>query len=279
MSIKIVTDSTCDLPPALAAQYDITVLPAYINIGDESYLDGVDLSRQQFYEGLPNFTSHPTTAAPASGSFTETYERLAAGGASEIISIHVAAKLSGILNAARLGADAAGGVKVTLYDSQQLSMGLGLLTLSAAQAAAQGRSVPEICALLDEQVERAYVFAALDTLEFLRRSGRVNWAQFGIGTLLKIKPLVRVYKGEVEMLEKIRTSARVVARMIERVEELGPLERAALLHTHSPERAEALRQQAQHLLPAGDVPLAEVTPAIGAHVGPNGVGLAVIVSQ
>jgi DegV family protein with EDD domain len=275
MTIKIVTDSTCDIPEPAAAAHGITIIPAYINIGDKSYLDGVELTRQQFYEGLPGYDRPPTTAAPATGSFTEIYQRLAAEGATEILSIHVAGSLSGMLNAARLGAEAAEGIRVELFDSCQLTMGLGLLAIHAAEQAAAGCTMAEIVASLNERVGRTYVFAVLDTLEYLRRSGRVNWAQFGLGTLLRIKPLLRVHSGEVEMLEKIRTHHRAIERLLELVAELGPLEQIAVLHTHNPAGAEQLRQQASHLFPAGSIPLTvEVTPAIGTHVGPGGLGFA-----
>jgi DegV family protein with EDD domain len=277
MPIKVVTDSTCDIPKAAASAYGITIIPAYINIGDHSYLDGVELSRQQFYEGLPGYDRPPTTAAPASGTFTEIYQRLAAEGATEILSIHVAGKLSGMLNAARLGAEAAEGIPVHLYDSQQLTMGLGLLAIKAAEEARAGCTMSEIVASLNQRLARTYVFAVLDTLEYLRRSGRVSWTQFGLGTLLKIKPLVRVYSGEVEMLEKIRTHRRALERLMELVGELGPLEQIAVLHTHNPAGAEQLRQEASHLFPAGSTPLSvEVTPAIGSHVGPGGLGFACV---
>jgi DegV family protein with EDD domain len=275
MTIRIVTDSTCDLPTAVAEQLQIIVVPAYVNIGDKSYLDGVDLTREQFYRELEGYPTPPTTAAPSSGAFSEIYKNLADEGATDIISIHVASKLSGILNAARLGAEDAEGARVSLFDSQSLSMGLGLLAQMAAEAAANGRSLDDIMALLDSAARRTYVFALLDTLEFLRRSGRVNWAQFGIGSLLKVKPLVRVYGGVLEMQEKIRTSKKATEKMIERIGELGQYERVALLHTAAPDEVEVLRGQLSHIIPAGDNPPAVfVTPAVGAHVGPRALGFA-----
>ncbi len=278
MTIRVVTDSTCDIPPETAAQHRITVVPAYINIGDQSLLDGVELSRKQFYEQLPGYQTPPTTAAPATGAFASTYEKLAQEGASEILSIHVATSLSGVLNSARLGAEAAADtIPVTLFDSMQLSMGLGLQAITAAKAAAEGKSMTEIVTMLEERRSRTHVFAQLDTLEYLRRSGRVNWAEFGIGTLLRIKPLVHVYNGEVQMRDKVRTSKKALAQMIQYATELGPLESIALLHTHAPDKLDPFRQQTQHLYSADSQPLAvEVTPAIGAHVGPGGLGLACI---
>lgn len=275
MTIRIVTDSTSDLPERLASEHSIVVLPAYVNVGEKSYLDQVELSRQEFYERLPSLPEPPTTAAPAVGAFTEAYEKLAAEGASEILSIHLSANLSGMLNAARLGAQATDAVRVTLFDSRQLSMGLGLLALTAAQDAAAGCSMEEITAGLEKRIGRTHVFAVLDTLEYLRRSGRVSWAAFGVGTLLRIKPLLHVFDGNVEMMERVRTHSRAVRRLIEHVEALGPLERLVVLHTRNPDGAAGLSEEAKELFPAqGDLPAVEVTPTIGAHVGPGALGFA-----
>ncbi len=279
MNIRIVTDSTSDLPTGYIERHQITVLPAYINVGEKSYQDGIDLSRRDFYEQLPHFPVQPTTAAPATGVFTEVYERLAAEGATEILSIHVSSTLSGFLNAARVGAEAAEGVEVTLFDSRQLTMGLGLLVQVAVEAAAEGCSMAQITARLQERLQRTHVFAALDTLEFLRRSGRVSWTEFGLGTLLKIKPLIHVYDGEARSAAKVRTRAKALTQLIDLVESLGRPEQLALLHTNAPEEAQAFKQRIAHLIPAGQEPIiVEVTPAIGSHIGPGAVGVACIMS-
>lgn len=280
MTIRIVTDSTCDIPAETADKLGITVVPVYVNIGDHSFLDGVELLRSDFYTRLPNYPSIPTTAAPAPGAFAETYDSLAIKGATEILSIHLATSLSGLLNVARVGADATDTIKVYFFDSQQLSMGLGLLVITAAEAAKNGCSMDEIVGVLNERLARTYVFAVLDTLEYLRRSGRVNWAQFGLGTLLRIKPLIRVHTGEVDIPERVRTMKKALANMLGRVAELGTLESLALLHTHSVDQLESFRQQSEFLNPEGVTPPAvEVTPAIGAHVGPRGLGIACITAN
>lgn len=278
MTIRIVTDSTCDIPPALAQAHAITVLPTYVNVGQDSYLDGVDLTRAEFYERLPQYRSPITTAAPAVGVFTEVYENLAREGARAILSIHLAADLSGVLNVARLGAQAAQNVEVTLFDSRQLSMGLGFLALSAARAAQEGAAMSDIVQMLEASVPRTHVFAMLETLEYLRRSGRVSWPEFGIGSLLRIKPLVHVHQGAVHSLAKVRTQSRALNHMLEHISGLGPLREIALLHTANPQGATDLRAQAAHLIPAGYDPVSvEVTPTIGAHVGPGALGFACIV--
>lgn len=195
MTIKIVTDSTCDLPDEIVKTLDISVVPLYINIGREGYLDGVDLSRQEFYEGLPNFPTHPTTAAPGTDKFRQVYERLVQEGATQIISIHISPSLSAVIDVARSAAQEVKDATVEVFDSRQLSLGTGFLVELAARAAKQGKAMGEIIHSLKDQISRSHVFASLETLEYLRRSGRMNGVVSGIGNLLQIKPILRMYDG------------------------------------------------------------------------------------
>lgn len=190
MSIRIVTDSTCDLPAETIARYGIGVVPLYINVGQQSYLDGMDITRQEFYEKLPTFPIHPTTAASSPQRFRALYDALAEEGATQVLSIHVSATLSSVVDTARLAAQETASTQVTVVDSGQLSLGIGFMVETAARMAMVGRSVDEILAALDEQGKRTHVFAALDTLEFLRRSGRMNGFIAGLGTLLQLKPIL-----------------------------------------------------------------------------------------
>ena len=183
MTIRIVTDSTCDLPEEIAAQLGITIVPLYINFGGESYLDGVDLSREAFYARLPDCDPPPTTAMPGPQMFLKAYEKLSDEGATEILSVHISKSLSAVVDTAHLAAREAS-TPVTVFDSGLLSLGLGFLVQAAAEAAAQGRPMDEIIALIKEQRRRTHVFAALDTLEFLRRSGRMNRVMATLGKLV-----------------------------------------------------------------------------------------------
>lgn len=276
MAIRIVTDSNCDLPQALTDEYSITVVPFYINIGSKSYLDVVEMSRAEFYEGLPNFQVQPMTSVPGPGTYVEVYEKLAAEGATEILSIHMSESLSAMVNSARLAAEQWSGVPVTVFDSTNLTLGTGLQVLAAARAAAEGRSLAEIVAILQDLAARSYCFAALDTVEFLRRSGRLTRFQWGLASVLQVKPLLKMHAGEPEM-ERVRTSSRAIERVLELTAQLGPLQELTVVHTHAADRAEALRQQAQHLFPTGEEPLfAEVAPVVGAHIGPGAVGFVAI---
>ena len=280
MTIRIVTDSACDVPEAIADQLGIIIVPVYINIGEKSYREGIELTRQAFYQQLPDYRPYPTTAAPSSGTFTAVYEQLAREGASEILSIHIASTLSAVYNAAHLGARAQDAIPVTLFDTQQITLGAGLLVILAAQAAAAGRSMAEIVTMLQERVRRTYVFGMIDTLDSLRQSGRVNWAQFGIGTLLQIKPVMMIHQGVISMAARIRTRKRSVEQALKIVAGLSPFERLAILHVKAPEAAAALWQQSAHLFPQGEAPLtAEITPAVGVHLGLGAVGFACITTK
>jgi len=277
MTIRIVTDSTCDLPDDIVAKYGITVVPLYINFGNESYLDGVELSRAEFYERLPDCDPPPTTAIPGPHTFMQAYEKLASDGATEILSIHIAASLSGTVNTAQLAAREAS-IPVTALDSGSLSMGLGFLAWTAAKAASEGQTKDDILALLKEQGKRTHVFAALDTLEFLRRSGRMNRVLATVGSWLQMKPLLKMHTG-VATTEKILTTAHATERLVSLLAEQTPLEKVALVHTHALDRIKDLRQKIQHLLPTDNLLSMDITPVFGTHLGPNAIGFACVTAR
>lgn len=279
MSIKIVTDSTCDLPQDLLQEFGIKLVPLYINFGDQGYLDGEELTRQEFYQRLPECDPLPTTATPGVDAFKQVYEDLADSGASEILSIHISISLSATVDVARTAANETKKVPVTVLDSQQLSLGTGFLVLSAAKAAAEGKSMDEIVSMLNEQTSRTYVIAALDTLEYLKRSGRMNAVVARLGSVLKIKPILIMHDGE-PTGERVRTRERALARLIEFIGELGPLEELALVHTNAAQEAKELFQRSKHLFANQEEPLSvDVTPVLGTNIGPGVVGFACITAK
>jgi DegV family protein with EDD domain len=278
MPVRIVADSTCDLPAEIIARYGIGVVPLYINVGKQGFLDGIDLTRDEFYTRLPTFPVHPTTAVPSLQRFHAAYGALAEEGATAILSIHISTALSAVVNVASVAARETTSVPVTVLDSQQLSLGTGFLIETAAKLAAAGGSVPEILAVLKAQIKRSHVFAALDTLEFLKRSGRMNRFMADLGTLLQLKPIMTMYAGK-PGAERVRTRERAMARVVEMLREVGPLERVALVHTCAPDRVAELRALAAALLPQDDLLVADITPAIGAHIGPGAAGFAVVGAQ
>ncbi len=275
MSIRIVTDSTCDLPQATIDRYGITVLPLHINFGQESVLDGVEISRAEFYARLPSTNPAPTTAAPGVDLFKQVYQKLAQAGATEILSIHISATLSAVTDVARVAAKDYRRVPVTVVDAQQLSGGVGFVVEAAAEAVAEGLTLQGVLARIAERIRRTHVFAALDTLEYLKRSGRMNGVIAGIGSLLQLKPILRMHQGKAGA-ERVRTSSRAMARLVEILQEVGPVTEAVLLHAHAPERAAQLYALARPWLPAGELLSVEITPVLGAHLGPGAVGLAVV---
>ena len=203
---------------------------------------------------------------------------MAAEGATEILSVHISESLSATVNAARLGAQATVTVPVTVLDSGTLSLGTGFLVLAAAKAAAAGRSASEIISLLKDQGLRTHVFAALDTLEYLRRSGRLNRAMAAVGSWLQMKPLLRMHDGN-PMAERVRTTEAAIKRLVELLGELVPLERVAVVHTHASDKARTLIERVRHLLPEGDVLSADITPVFGVHLGPGAVGFACVAAR
>mgnify|MGYP001045598459 FL=1 len=276
MTVRVVTDSTCDLPAETIARYGIHVVPLYINVGEKGYLDGIDISREEFYTKLPTFSEHPTTAVPSIERFRAAYNTLADEGASEVISIHISKALSAIMDVATLAADQTTAIKVAVLDSHQLSLGTGFLVETAAKMAAAGHSLVDIMSKLKAQILHTHVFAALDTVEFLKRSGRMNKYLAGFAGLLQIKPILTMFNGKPDT-EKVRTRDRAMKRIVQMLAEVGKLERVALVHTHAlPERLAELRASAAHLLPGGDIMTEDITPVIGAHIGPGAMGFAVI---
>jgi DegV family protein with EDD domain len=277
MSIKIVTDSACDLPEGMAEKYGITIVPLYITLSGKSYVDMVDISRDEFYQRLLKYDEVPTTAAPSPEAFRLVYQKLALEGASAIISIHISSSLSRTIDSAHEAASGMTDIPVTVVDSDQLSLGAGYIVLEAAKAAAEGKTTDEIVQIIRELSKRSYVFAALDTLHYLSKSGRMHVALARVGTILRIKPLLKMNLGKPEV-ERVRTSEGAVRRLLKLVSELGPLEKLSLVHTYAYDRIEALHQRALDLMPV-DAPkpdLVSVTPVLGSHLGPGVIGFTAI---
>jgi DegV family protein with EDD domain len=277
MTVRIVTDSTCDLPKEIIERYRIQVVPLYIQVGKLSYLDGVEISREEFYQKLAVFPKHPLTAAPSPQKFHVIYETLADEGASEILSIHIARALSAVVDAARAAALETTSSRVEVLDSRQLSLGTGFLVETAGRLAQLGCTVAEILPVLEQQIKRTHVFAALDTLEFLTRSGRMNRFMAGFGSLLQIKPILTMYDG-VPGAERVRTSRRATGRILQMLQAYGHLERLAVVHSHAPECIKELMENAERLFPGMNILLEEITPVIGTHIGPGAAGFALILA-
>jgi DegV family protein with EDD domain len=273
MTIKIVTDSTSDLPLEYLEKFDISLIPLYINFKDRGYIDGVEITRQEFYEMLPDQEIPPTTATPSIEAVLDLYQKLADQGADQIISLHISEALSATVDVARKAAERAP-IPVTVIDSGQLSMGLGFQVLYAARAAQKGESLESILSELKNREKHLYVFAALDTLDYLRRSGRMSRIVAGIGSILHVKPILKMNLGK-PASELVRTQTKAIQKLIDTIKHLGPIEEFALVHTNAPQAAQELWEKVKSFIPDQNFPISvNVTPVLGSHLGPGAVGFA-----
>ena len=275
MTVRVITDSTCDLPASVVHELGIQVVPLYIHADGQDYLDGIDITREQFYARLPEFKESPRTAVPSMIKFRTLFDALADEGATEVLAIHISRTLSAVIDVARSAAAETTSVPVTVLDSGQLSLGTGFMVQTAAELARAGRSVKEILVHLEDQLKRTYVSAALDTLKYLRKSGRMNHVVSTIGELLDLKPILKMYEG-VSGIEKVRTQKKAIKRLSEMLREHGPFEKIALLYSGSVQNVNALMDEIRDLL--SDVnPWVEVlNPILGAHLGPGVFGFACV---
>ena len=274
MKIGLVTDSTSDIPGELIARYDIKVIPAIINIGSQSYEDGKGLSREEYYDLLPVLKQSPTTSSPSAGIFESTYGDLISNGVEKIISLHPPTHLSGIFNAARLAAESFN-EKVHVLDSGQLSMGLGFQVLAAAEAISSKKGIIEVLNLVSNIKDKVRVQALLDSLTYLRRSGRVSWAKAMVGGLLNLKPIIDLRFGVVKRIGQVRTRSQGIKRLKDDLLKRSPLERLAVLHTNAENDAHTFLEDLNMKFASPPL-IVNVTTVIGTHVGPNGLGWALV---
>lgn len=273
MKFGFVTDSTADLTQAMIAPHDILVVPIVVVIDGKGYEDGSGMTREEFYTSLPEMKNPPTTAAPAPTEFAARYDQLLNAGCDHVFSFHPPLALTSIGLSAQTAADDFGG-RVTVLDTGQLTLGIGFQVLAAAETAAKGAGLDEILEAVKSTRARLKLIAALDTMLYIKRSGRVHWAKAAIGGLLNLKPLVELIEGKVESLGAARTTHQAHLRVLEILQQQGRLERLVLLHTNAEHRARQLLEDLKPDLP--DVPLINVTTVIGTHVGPNGLGFVAV---
>ena len=273
--VAIFTDSASDLDPAEAAAAGIGIVPLLVNFGSQSFKAGVELSTADFWARMvaPE-APFPTTAASSPGEFKDAYEAAFADGADAIVSIHVAGTLSGTIKSAQIARDMLPDREIHVVDSLGASMAEGILAHMALELAAEGRSAAEIAEVLEARAPDMVMYVALETLEYLKKGGRISGAQAAIGTLLSVKPIIVVKHGVVETGDRVRTRSKARERLIEMVIE-RPIERLAILHTVSPD-IEAFRDELLARVPdapaVADVPIALVGSSVGPHLGPGCVG-------
>jgi DegV family protein with EDD domain len=280
--VAIVTDSASDMDPARAASLGIAIVPLIVNFGKDTYSAGVDLSTDDFWKRMTAPDSpFPTTAACSPGDFQVAYQRAFDGGADAIISIHVAGTLSGTIKAAEVGAAMFKDREIHIVDSMSASMGEGVLAELALQMGSMGVSAAEIAKVVTRRREDIGVYLALETLEYLKRGGRISGAQAAIGTLLSVKPIIEIKDGRVETAERVRTRGKAREKLVELLA-VRPMERLSILHTTHAD-VEEFAAQLLARVPGGidrsKVTIDLVGPSVGPHLGPGCVGAVALYAE
>jgi DegV family protein with EDD domain len=276
--IRIVTDSSCDLPDEVIARHRIEVVPLTIRFGDEELVDREELSSEEFWRRLTAGPTLPETAAPSVGRFQQAFTRLVSAGADGIVVLCISSKISATIQSANLAAEQfTAGVPVRVVDSSLVSGALGLAAIEAAEAAAAGGSVDEVEAAARAACERGRIFAALDTLEYLRRGGRIGGAAALVGGLLDVKVLIGFEEGKVAGVGRVRSRKRAVAAVLDHFREnAGSVAHLAVVHSDPTELPEFLQTLSQ--IYEGEPMLCRFGPVVGTHIGPGAIGVAYLVS-
>jgi DegV family protein with EDD domain len=273
--VAIVTDSTANLTPETIAAHDIYVIPQILNWEGKSLLDQIDISTEAFYQHLPESSDLPKTSQPSPGQFAEHFQKVAEG-AESIVAIFVSEYLSGTIQSAHLGAAEMGDYPIEIVDSRSVSLGLGLLVVAAARYAAEGHDYKAVAEYVRTLVPRLRVIFVVDTLEYLHKGGRIGGAQRLLGSMLSIKPVLHLEDGKIEPLASIRTKSKATQYMLDNfMAEVKDQERvhAGVIHSRAPEDAARIAQQVQDQVKPLELLMNELTPVIGANVGPGVVGM------
>lgn len=275
MTVKIVTDSAADIPEALAKSMDITVVPLSVRFGEDSYRSGEELGTEEFWKKLRSSSESPATAAPSAGDFQQAFEKLL-GSADGIVSIHLSSKLSATYQSAQVAASALEGKDIHVIDTLAVSAGTGLLAIHAAERAKAGADAATIASEVSAMCDRVRLFGAIDTLEYLRRGGRIGGAQALLGTMLKVKPVISLQEGVVEPVARVRTRIKALEFIADRVSADAPaIERVAVISGDATD-APTLVEKLPGSLGVEAADVWEFGPIVGAHSGPGIVGAAYI---
>ena len=269
MAVKIVTDSTSDLPPEIAEELGITVVPLYVRFGDKLYRDRVDISEDEFYDRLVHDPVHPGTSQPTPQDFVAVYKELAKN-ADGILSIHISGKLSGTCHSA-LGAKQLieGNCPIEVIDSQWTSIALGLIAIKLAEGARAGKGLPELVAEAKALIPDIHYLGFFDTLKYLQLGGRIGKAQSLLGSLLNVKPLLTLKEGEFIPVGRVRTYSKAKDRLFEFAKDGGKLDDVAVVHSTTPDEAEAMADRLGSLFDRKKILIARLGPVLGTHAGPG----------
>jgi DegV family protein with EDD domain len=277
--IRVVTDSACDLPAALADELGIEIVPLTLRFGDDEFVDRRDLSPAEFWTRCNNSPLLPETAAPSPGAFEQAYRRLAADGAEAIVAITISGELSATGQAAELAAQAvADTIPVRVIDSKSVSMGEGLIAVAAARLAVAGKGVEDVAGAAIDRIDRTRIYAALDTLENLKKGGRIGGAQALLGSMLSIKPIIEVRDGKVEPESRQRTRSKALAYLAEKIREQDRVEQLAVMHGSAPDLEEFLDMISARF-PRDEIVVGDIGAVIGAHAGPRAIGVGFVLAR
>jgi DegV family protein with EDD domain len=275
--VRVVTDSTSDLPRELAQSMGIEIVPLKVRFGTEEFRDGVDLSAGAFYGRLINSSELPTTSQPSVGDFVEAYERVGQD-AEGIVSVHVSSRVSGTHNAALQAREQASvNCPIEVIDTLQASMGIGVVALAASRAVQAGGDLNKVAEVARQAIGKCQCFALFDTLEYLEKGGRIGKARALVATLLSIKPMIILREGEVHELAKERTRKRGITRLEQAATDFAPIADMAVMYSTNLDDADALAERLATLMPEGRKPIvAQFGPVIGTYVGPNALGVGLL---
>jgi len=280
--VIVATDSSANLPDSLIKELDIRVVPIRLNIGNRTYRDGIDLSPTEFYHLLRTSIEVPKTSSPSVADYLQVYTRALKDGSGGVVAIHVASELSAIYKTAVMTTQVIGdAAEIRVVDSGCSAMAQGFVVLEAARAAAAGADLESVVARAEEMTQKVRLLAVLETLDYLYRGGRIGNAAHLVGSTLKIKPMLTVRQGKVELVAVLRTKSQAFRRMIQEIEReaQGQPVHAGISHSDAPEEAEALRHQVAEHVECVELYVTEFTPVMGAHTGPGLVGVAYYVDD
>ena len=276
-TVRIVTDSACDLPQAVADELGIEIVPLTIRIDGHEYVDRADLTPAEFWAKCAQSPTLPETAAPAPGQFEAAYRRLAADGATSIVVINLSGALSATMQSAELAARNVTELPVTVVDSQQCTLGLGIIVTDCARLARSGASHDDVVARARDLASRTKVWGALDTLENLKKGGRIGGAKAMLASALAIKPIIEVRDGKVEQGGKQRTRGKALAFLVDTLIEAGAVENLAVLHANCSDVDAFVEMLRPHY--AGDILVGDIGPVVGSHAGAGTIGIAYCVPR
>ena len=273
MGVRVVTDSSCDLPVARAAELGIEIVPLTIRFGDQEFVDRVELTNEEFWRKVATSDVLPETAAPSAGAFESTFQRLAADGADGIVCINLSSRLSATMQSAQVAAKALKGTcPVEVVDSLSVSMGLGLQCINAVRMAGEGAELDAVARAIDDQARRTRLFGALDTLEHLRRGGRIGAAQALLGGMLSIKPVIEVRDGAVAEAGKVRTRSKSLKLLADKVAAATNPQQVFVFDAQAPDMDEMVELLAP-TVSREQIEFGTIGPVIGTHAGPRTIGV------